>query len=43
MNVAQDLALTAARVRTFREATDASVDQDSLASIVRSVGTLFML
>lgn len=43
MNVAQDLVLMAARVKIFREATNASADQDFLANIVRSVGTLFML
>ena len=42
-NVAQDLVVTVERVRIFREATDASAEQDFLENTVRSVGTLFII
>ena len=38
MSVLLDLALTEERAKICREATDASVDRDSLGSIARSVG-----
>jgi hypothetical protein len=38
MSVLLDLALTEERAKICREATDASVDRDSLGSIARSDG-----
>ena len=38
MNVSLNLVSTVERVRIYREATDASVNRDSSASIARSVG-----
>ena len=40
MNALLDLALTEELAKIYREATDANVNRDSLASIVRSVGIL---